>query len=191
MRYSATHKNEILEKLVGSSRSIAKKSGFEATGVDALMSAVGLTGGAFYSHFESKHALFEVLVDREMRNSSDMLAGDENSPVDHVAKCLRSYLSMAHASHPEDGCVLPTLGAEISRASPAIRGKVEQQLKRMQKSWTKRVGDGDAAWALLALCVGTLMLARVVDSDATRRNILASSRRFIEKSGASTPATQK
>jgi TetR/AcrR family transcriptional regulator, transcriptional repressor for nem operon len=58
MRYSPTHKQETRNKLLDSSRAIAKKGGFDTTGVDALMSAIGLTGGAFSSHYASKGDLF-------------------------------------------------------------------------------------------------------------------------------------
>lgn len=180
MRYANTHKDETRKKLLASSRAIAKKGGFNSTGVDALMSSIGLTGGAFYSHFPSKQALFEALIEEEMQNSSDMLAGSEDSPDNHVAKCLRDYLSTFHAMHPEVGCVLPTLGAEIARSGPEVRATVERALKHTQKSWSARVGDPDAAWALIAQCVGALVLARAVESDKTRKEILASSRRFLD-----------
>lgn len=182
MRYATTHKQETREKLLESSRAIAKKGGFNGTGVDALMSAVGLTGGAFYSHFGSKGELFAELVEREMDNSSEMLAGTADSLPDHVAKCLRSYLSSAHSLHPETGCVLPALGAEISRAEPAVKAKVERSLKRLQKSWSGRLdNDGDAAWAVMAQCIGAIVMSRVVESERTRREILASTRRSIDK----------
>ena len=184
MRYSSTHKDETREKLLASSRAVAKRGGFGTTGVDALMSAIGLTGGAFYSHFPSKQALFAALIEEEIANSTDMLAGDEDSPPDHAAKRIRSYLSSAHALHPETGCVLPALGPEIARADPEVREAVERGLKRLQKSWSERVGDPDAAWALLAQCVGALMLARMVESEKTRKEILAASRRFLEKTHA-------
>ena len=41
MRYAATHKEETREKLIESSRALAKKGGFETTGVDAADSAWG------------------------------------------------------------------------------------------------------------------------------------------------------
>ncbi len=181
MRYANTHKDETRKKLLASSRAIAKKGGFNSTGVDALMASIGLTGGAFYSHFSSKKALFEALIEEEMENSSDMLAGDADSPENHVAKCLRDYLSTFHALNPEVGCVLPTLGAEIARAGPEVRATVERALKRTQKSWSARAGDPDAAWALIAQCVGALVLARAVESDKTRKEILGASRRFLDK----------
>lgn len=181
MRYSTTRKQETRERLLDSSRSIAKKDGFEATGVDALMGAIGLTGGAFYSHFPSKAALFEALIEREMAWSTELLAGDDDSPPDHVARRLRSYLSSQHAAHPESGCALPALGAEIARGGPAVRAVVERALKRTQRNWADRLDDADAGWALIAQCVGALMLARMVEGDRTRQEILAASRRFLDK----------
>ncbi len=181
MRYAKTHKDQTRQKLLDSSRAIAKKGGFKATGVDALMASIGLTGGAFYSHFPSKQALFEALVQEEMDNSSAMLAGDKDSPDNHVAKCVRDYLSSFHAMNPEVGCVLPTLGAEIAQAGPEVRRTVEAALKRTQKSWGERTGDPGAGWALIAQCVGAVVLARAVESERTRKEILAASRRFLDK----------
>ena len=51
-------------KLLASSGALAKRGGFSATGVDGLMKAIGLTGGAFYGHFASKDALFAAIVER-------------------------------------------------------------------------------------------------------------------------------
>ncbi|CAG2147388.1 TetR/AcrR family transcriptional regulator [Cupriavidus numazuensis] len=181
MRYTKTHKEETRKKLLDASSAIAKKGGFSSTGVDALMSSIGLTGGAFYSHFGSKQELFEAIVELEMQKSSDMMAGDKESPENHVAKCVRDYLSSFHAVTPEVGCILPTLGAEIARAGPEVRQQVERGLKHTQQSWSARTGDSDAAWALIAQLVGALVLARTVESEKTRKEILAASRRFLGK----------
>lgn len=181
MRYPKTHKEDTRKKLVGSARAIAKRGGFGQTGVDAMMGSIGLTGGAFYGHFATKEALFTALVEEELENSRAMLAGDEDSAADHVAKCLRSYLSSSHALHPEAGCALPTLGAEIARSGPEVRAAVERGVKEIQKSWSSRVGDSDAAWALISQCVGALVLARCVEGERTRKEILAASRRFLGK----------
>ncbi|WP_321843867.1 TetR/AcrR family transcriptional regulator [Paraburkholderia bannensis] len=179
MRYSSTHKEETRRKLIESSRAIAKQGGFATTGVDALMASIGLTGAAFYTHFPSKQALFDALVSEEASNSADLLATGPGAPQADLAKRLRSYLSTAHALHPESGCALPALGAEIARATPEARAEVEKSLKRIQKSWGSQIDDPDTAWAVMAQCVGALLLARAVESDRTRKDILASSRRFL------------
>ncbi len=179
MRYSSTHKEETRRKLIESSRAIAKQGGFATTGIDALMASIGLTGAAFYTHFPSKQALFDALVSEEASNSADLLASHDNAADDDLAKRLRSYLSTSHALHPEKGCALPALGAEIARATPQARAEVEKSLKRIQKSWGSQIDDPDTAWAVIAQCVGALLLARTVESERTRRDILASSRRFL------------
>jgi len=184
MRYSTTHKQEVRKKLMASSRAVAKSGGFETTGVDALMDAIGMTGGAFYSHFPSKQALFEALVSEEMNNSADMLGGHAGSSPDHVARRLRGYLSSFHAENPDKGCALTALGSEIARSSPEVRKAVEASLKRTQKNWADRIGDADAAWALIAQCVGAVMLARVIESANTRKELLAANRRFIDQAHA-------
>ena len=72
MRYSAEHKTQTRDKLLASSGALAKRGGFSATGVDGLMKAIGLTGGAFYGHFASKDALFAAIVEREgLKQESD------------------------------------------------------------------------------------------------------------------------
>jgi TetR/AcrR family transcriptional regulator, transcriptional repressor for nem operon len=179
MRYSSSHKEETRRKLIESSRAIAKEDGFASTGVDALMASIGLTGAAFYTHFPSKQALFDALVAEEASNSANLLAVDDAAPDGDLAKRLRSYLSTYHVLHPESGCALPALGAEIARATPAARGEVEKSLKRIQKSWGTQINDPDAAWAVMAQCVGALLLARTVESERTRRDILSASRRFL------------
>lgn len=184
MRYSKSHKEETKQRLVDSARAIAKSGGFEGTGVDTLMGSIGLSGAAFYNHFANKDALLQAVIEAEIENSTEMLAGGAESPPDHVAQCLRRYLSNAHVQHPEAGCVLPALGAEIARAGAPVRAAVERGLTFTHESWTERVGDSDAAWALLAQCVGALVLARAVESPKVRKDILGSSRRFIDKTHA-------
>jgi len=183
MRYHAKHKEETRSRLVDSARALTKREGFGQTGVDTLMKSIGLTGGAFYGHFASKDELFAEMVLAEIENSRQMLAADGETPPDHVAKCIRRYLSSSHAVNPESGCVLPTLGAEIARAAPEVRARVEDGLKKIQKSWSERLDrDGDAGWALIAQCVGALVIARAVESERTRKEILAASRRFLARS---------
>lgn len=180
MRYSRVHKEEVRERLVTSSRAIAKSGGFASTGVDALMKSIGLTGGAFYAHFPSKQALLDEIVARETRNSADMLGADEGVSTEDLARLLRGYLSSYHVLHPDEGCFLPTLGSEIARAGPDARKAVERSLVATQRRWQERVGDPDAAWALLAQCVGAIVLARAVNGTKARKDILAACRRFID-----------
>ena len=94
MRYSSEHKALTREKLLHSSGAIAKQGGFSAAGVDGLMKAIGLTGGAFYSHFASKNELFAAIVERELQHSLQRLGDKAAGGRDKLQRCLDIYLSM-------------------------------------------------------------------------------------------------
>jgi AcrR family transcriptional regulator len=178
MRYTPQHKEAVRHKLIRQARALSKRCGFEATGVDTLMRSLGLSGAAFYRHFPSKKELFSTLVEAEMAQSISMLAGDGQASDAEFARCLRGYLSFAHATHAEQGCAIPALGAEIARARVQDRKAVEQALEQLKDCWSERLqGDCDAAWSALSQCVGALLLARVVERDDTRRQILSAVRR--------------
>ena len=116
MRYAATHKEETREKLIESSRALAKKGGFETTGVDALMKAIGLTGGAFCTATSGRRTNCSP-----PSSSASWSTAPTCSPARRIRapttwrECLRGYLSTKHAAQPESGCALPAL-ARRSRA---------------------------------------------------------------------------
>ncbi|TVT82886.1 TetR/AcrR family transcriptional regulator [Pseudomonas sp. H3(2019)] len=175
MRYSASHKLETRQKLLESSSVSAKKEGFCTVGVDGLMKAIGLSGGAFYSHFSSKDELFSSIVERELCQSLERLSGNGEPSRAMLERCLKHYLSMAHAEHPESGCALPTLGAEIARSDIAVRQQAEQWICRLQESWARILESDSLAWAILSQCVGALVVARMLVSADVQRSVLQSS----------------
>ncbi|WP_432668449.1 TetR/AcrR family transcriptional regulator [Pseudomonas umsongensis] len=177
MRYSAGHKLETREKLLQSSALSAKQSGFSTVGVDGLMKAIGLSGGAFYSHFASKDALFASIVERELRQSLERLGADQGR--DKFERCLKLYLSMSHVEHPETGCALPALGAEIARSDSLIRQQAEHWICQLQESWARVLESDSLAWAILSQCIGALVVARMLITPDLQRRVLKSSHEEI------------
>ncbi|MDF3931270.1 TetR/AcrR family transcriptional regulator [Pseudomonas citronellolis] len=180
MRYSASHKEETRQRLLESSGAIAKREGFASVGVDALMKAVGLSGGAFYNHFPSKDALFAAIVERELTRSAERLGrGGDSRGRQRLERCLQRYLTLAHVQNVDGGCAIPALGAEIARADEALRGRVETALVELQRAWAEELGNAEDAWAMISQCVGALVLARMTTSEETQRAIVESSKAFL------------
>lgn len=171
MRYSPEHKAQTREKLLQSSAALAKQGGFASTGVDALMKAIGLTGGAFYAHFDSKDALFTEIIARELEQS---LARMQCADVEQLQKCTQEYLSLRHVANIEGGCPLPALGDEMIRASQDCRAQVQTGLNQWQSNWAALIGD-EQAWAAISQCVGALVLARLFDQPSEQQQILHAS----------------
>ncbi|MWV11075.1 TetR family transcriptional regulator [Pseudomonas sp. R-28-1W-6] len=179
MRYSAEHKAQTREKLLHSSGAIAKQGGFSAAGVDSLMKAIGLTGGAFYSHFASKNDLFSAIVERELSHSLQRLGEGDDASRAKLQRCLERYLSMAHVQQPDSGCAIPTLGAEIARADLKVREQAEHWLVRLQQAWSEVLGSGELAWAILAQCVGALVVARMLATEQRQAEVLEASKALL------------
>lgn len=175
MRYSANHKMETREKLLTSSAMSAKKSGFSTVGVDGLMKAIGLSGGAFYSHFSSKDELFKAIVQRELSHSLERLSGNDVMDSMKLERCLKLYLSMSHVEQPEAGCALPVLGAEIARSDMSVREAAQAWICRLHESWAQVLESDSLAWAILSQCVGALVVARMLAAPELQQEVLRSS----------------
>jgi AcrR family transcriptional regulator len=175
VRYSVIHKEQTREKLLESSGVMAKEQGFSTIGVDGLMKAIGLSGGAFYSHFSSKDELFGAIVERELSNSLRRLSAEGDQARLKLKRCLKQYLSMAHVENPQKGCALPALGAEIARADQAVRLNAERWLCQLQQAWAHTLDSESLAWATLSQCIGALVVARMMSTVQIQQQVLDAS----------------
>ncbi|GLG83641.1 TetR/AcrR family transcriptional regulator [Acinetobacter sp. V91_7] len=183
MRYSLNHKAETRQRLIEQAGSLAKKNGFATTGVDGLMASVGLTGGAFYSHFSSKNELFKEIIQKELMDTlKRFLPEDANSSADALRQLLALYLSPTHVKHPELGCPLPILSNEVARSTDDIKQVYESNVIEIQQSLAQILKDEDTAWATLALSMGAVSLSRAMSSDKTKKQILEACKNFINRS---------
>lgn len=175
MRYPPGHKAEARQQILENVGALAKKQGFEATGVSELMAAAGLTSGALYTHFGSKSGMLEALMEAELQRSSRWFSECEDA-----SALLDAYLSLAHVEHPEKGCILPALTAEVAHADPSVREHYEAMLLDMKAQLGNRLDSEADAWAILAQLVGAVMLARAMASSATRTALLDAVKRSIK-----------
>jgi len=61
-RYPTDHKANTRTQLLDAARTEFRENGFEATSIDRLTQAAGLTRGGFYAHFKSKEALVREVL---------------------------------------------------------------------------------------------------------------------------------
>ncbi|MDE1169555.1 MAG: TetR/AcrR family transcriptional regulator [Pseudomonas sp.] len=177
MRYSAEHKAQTRERLVKAAGALAKRQGFGTTGVDGLMGAAGLKGSSFYHHFASKGELLKDIIEQEFEGSRLLLIGRQDSSRTQLIKQTKAYLSQEHLDNAEQGCVLPRLSCEVARADEPVRQAFEAGVSTMHADMAKVVGD-PAAWAVMALEVGAIMLAAGMASAQGQQQVLQACRQF-------------
>ena len=170
MRYPAEHKDRMRSKIVGASAGVAKRAGFSASGIDALATAAGVTSGAVYKHFDGKDGLLRAIIESELAATERRFANADPK------RAVDAYLSLAHVAHPEAGCLLPALAAEVARASAKTRKAYERAMDQLMTTLATALGDRVLAQALVSLCVGAVMVARGLATDEAREEILAAAR---------------
>ena len=182
MRYSADHKAQTHERIVKEAAARFRKDGIGATGLQPLMKALGLTHGGFYAHFKSKDDLVETALRSATEEMGAVVAGKfaEDKPLEGF---IDLYLSDAHRDHPERGCPLPTMAAELGQRgqpSPSVDRAVQHRADLMAQA----LGDGEAAEAqslvMLSTLIGALVLSRSVEDQDFAARILSTAREALK-----------
>ncbi len=180
MRVRQAQKEDTRERLLSAGAAVIKRGGFAATGVDQLMQAAGLSGAALYAYFPGKAALLAAIVAVELPRSLRRLTGEADEPAETaLRRCLDRYLTLEHVQHPERGCLLPALAAEMARADAALLQQVHAACQPFEDFWAAKLQRRDAGNVLLAQCVGAITMARLCPDAAQQQVLLAASKAWL------------
>jgi TetR/AcrR family transcriptional regulator, transcriptional repressor for nem operon len=188
MRYPRSHKAETRKKILGVAARLFRERGYDGVGVDAIMGEAGLTAGGFYSHFSSKEALFAEAMAAALDGGKALGAASRQAVAasDPLETLIKSYLSRKHRDMVADGCPLPSLTSDVTRGSRATRTRYERQFLNYLKGIESLMPQSperarDRTLALIAQCVGGLMIARAVVDEDLSNQILKACRQAARK----------
>src|SRR3954469_6467097 len=141
MRYPADQKTRAKDAIVAAAGKRLKRQGFNGIGVDGLAAAAGLTSGAFYSNFANKEELLEEMIGRYLGSPFvDAEPGEPRENQRRLKAFLLDYISEGHGRDAENGCVMPSLSADVGRSSDRVRKTYQRRMRlliaRMTQSMT-------------------------------------------------------
>lgn len=152
-------------------------NGFRAASLDSILVEAGVTKGALYHHFGSKHALGLAVLREEVRATVvqrflEPLAASAN-PIDTLVAVVEQFKDAATPEKLVAGCPLNNLAQEMSSVDEDFRmslaaifgewtGGIAESLRRGQENGTVRLDiDPEAAGAyIVATFEGTIGLAK-------------------------------
>lgn len=207
MPLSKDHKARTRKRIVEEAAKAFRARGVSGTGIPELMGRAGLTHGGFYAHFNSKDALVaeacatgfgeaaEALIEQTVR---DVPPGRE------LAAIIRAYLSRAHRDHPETGCMIPSLTAEMAHETPDVRTAFTRSLETyfgrlaaympteaLSETVPASATPDERAMLLLSGMMGAVQLARSVDDPVLSDRILQVAREFYTRAFALDQAQER
>jgi AcrR family transcriptional regulator len=178
MRYSADHKAHTYQRIVKEASARFRRDGIGATGLQPLMKALGLTHGGFYAHFTSKDDLVDTAL-LDATQAMTLVTAEAFEQPEPLQAFIDLYLSEAHRDHPERGCPLPTMAAELGQRgtpNPLVDAAVADRLARIASA----LGGGSHADAqsvvVLSTLIGALVLSRSVQAAELATRILDTAR---------------
>jgi len=189
MPYSPKHKQATRERIVNSARRLFNRKGFSEVTIDEIMKHAGLTRGGFYKHFNNKEQLYALAIRQFL-----CLDEPEDWQRKHVDLCaggpalarmiVNAYLSREHLDDRDGSCPLVALPSDVARGGKAVKAAFRQVLNRVIEVFAANLTEPEArqrSLALVAMCVGAMVVARAVDDpklgdgfrDAAREHLLA------------------
>ena len=177
-RREATH-----DRIVEVAARTLRRDGYAGVGVADVMKQAGLTHGGFYAHFESRDALIAEAIERAGRDSGTAMSKRLDASRARGESGLRAvvdnYLSEAHLSGTEHGCVVAALSSEMSRQSPALLAPSVERVRKLIALVQRALPEGgtkEQAMVIAGTLVGTLQLARTLGANAQGKAMLAAAR---------------
>jgi TetR/AcrR family transcriptional regulator, transcriptional repressor for nem operon len=188
MRYPPGHKRKAREALLDASARSLKEAGFNGIGVDGLAAAAGVTSGAFYSNFPTKEAMLEAVVETGVGEPflSQTETGTTAEKRARLMTLLDDYISSWHSAGPAEGCVIPALSADVSRARPTVKRTYERKISAFADRIASLL-DGEQsdrerlAWSVVAMMVGAIAISRGMPEGSESRMAAIDSARDTAK----------
>lgn len=172
------------QRILSSAARMMRERGYAGVGIDAITADAGLTVGAFYTHFESKEALFAQVVEDAL-SAAELHLPSIEKPAD-ITAFVRFYLSDASVNSIGASCIVAAMSADLSRdggkARHAAAAYIELIRSRIQKALPAQEFNTrqarDEAWRIVAQAVGAMVIARILDNPKDQRAALKANKQL-------------
>lgn len=185
------------DKLLNAALTVIRTKGYEATTVDDLCAAAGVTKGAFFHHFASKEALGVAAANHWSELTGAFFAAapyhGHADPLDRVLGYIDFRRDLLKGELPEFTCLVGTMVQEIYDSNPPIRdacsasvrdhaAKVEADIaaalkqRGMRPTWTAK----SLALHTQAVLQGAFILAKATGGPEIAAESVDHLRRYIE-----------
>ncbi|GAL07610.1 transcriptional regulator TetR family [Photobacterium aphoticum] len=131
MPWPSTRKQQTREKIVRSAITLFAQHGFHRVAITDVMKHAQLTHGAFYSHFDSKMALYQTAVSEAITHSPIATQLQSTTTSLTLNDIVTTYLSPPHIEQTISPCPLAAFATDVTTQNPTIQHCYTQVFKGM------------------------------------------------------------
>jgi len=166
---------------------IIHQKGFNATGIQEVLSAAAVPKGSFYFYFKSKEEFGLQLIDYFSNflfsEMDEFLNAEKVAPLDKLRNYFVWFLAYFEQNNFTGGCPIGNLAQEMGDLNDSFRGKLKSVFDKMKSNIAQCLAEaqqrGDLSPALDVLSLsdfivsswqGALLQMKVMKNTASVRN---------------------
>jgi TetR/AcrR family transcriptional repressor of nem operon len=189
--------HESKTKLLDAALRVIREKGYQATRVEDVCEAAGLTKGSFFHHFQSKEDLAVAAAEHWNAMTGALFAAAPYQtlvdPLDRLLAYIDFRRSLLRGSLPEFTCLVGTMVQEVYATHPQVREACEQSISghaatlepdiaaavkkyNVRGNWTPR----SLALYTQAVIQGAFILAKARGGPEVAETMIDHLRRYVE-----------
>lgn len=194
---NSTEWPETKRRIVDASVNLMRTRGFNATSLDDICAAAGVTKGGFFHYFKNKDEIARAALAEfaEQRARAYASAPFRNlaDPLDRVFGRLDFAMESMSAGRGTKGCLIGMLAQELSLTNSGLRDVSHTYLSRMAEDFEKDLTDAKARYApkaaldpkklanlYVATVQGSLLMAKAAASNEAISQNIEQLRHYLE-----------
>src|SRR5262249_44455052 len=167
MPHSPQQKRDTRDKILESARRLFNRKGYSGVSIEEIMSDAGLTHGGFYRHFSGKEDLYAAAVRQFLCKRTAATWQRRRQPVTRhrAQRIVDAYFSREPFDEHEGFCPLLGTASDVECSGEAVKAAYQEVVEQLIQIFEDHLNEPEArehALALVALCVGGMVLARNV-----------------------------
>jgi TetR/AcrR family transcriptional repressor of nem operon len=195
MPYSADHKARTKERILQSATNLFCKYGFDKVSISQVMKLAKMTHGAFYTHFESKEALYKAAFQEALHRSRATRLTKGPFSVKHLRELVSGYLNLREMAGNTPPGSEAFLSSDIGNKNVEVKKLYEESylgilkllesrltaLARMKKlpGVSSSLSVSEKSRAILASMIGAVAVAKSIDREDEKEAILIAAQKQI------------
>ncbi len=194
-------KNSTRERILANAEELTLKQGFAGTSIDNILTATGITKGAFFYHFKSKADLARALVERywtkdyqlfeQLSQRADELSDDPLQSMLIFLKLFEEFIE--EREEPPEGCIFASYVYQSQQFDDAIREFIADSFQEWKKLYEDRIEQimkkyppqieidaGELAEMIMCIIEGGFILSKSLQDAKLIARSLRQFRRYLQ-----------